>query len=58
MIPPTPWAHVASHLTSRYPLTVRFCETDLMGIVHHDLAPKRLPADIAEVFRSAEHEVG
>jgi acyl-CoA thioester hydrolase len=23
------------HLTSRYALTVRFCETDLMGIVHH-----------------------
>jgi acyl-CoA thioester hydrolase len=23
------------HLTSRYPLLVRFCETDLMGIVHH-----------------------
>ena len=23
------------HLTSRYPLRVRFCETDLMGIVHH-----------------------
>lgn len=25
----------AAHLTSRYPLAVRFCETDLMGIVHH-----------------------
>lgn len=25
----------ASHLTSRMSLTVRFCETDLMGIVHH-----------------------
>lgn len=24
-----------AHLTSRYPLTVRFCETDLMGVVHH-----------------------
>ena len=24
-----------AHLTSRYGLTVRFCETDLMGIVHH-----------------------
>ncbi len=24
-----------AHLTSRYKLTVRFCETDLMGIVHH-----------------------
>jgi acyl-CoA thioester hydrolase len=23
------------HLTSRYRLVVRFCETDLMGIVHH-----------------------
>jgi len=23
------------HLTSRMPLAVRFCETDLMGIVHH-----------------------
>jgi acyl-CoA thioester hydrolase len=23
------------HLTSLYSLTVRFCETDLMGIVHH-----------------------
>jgi acyl-CoA thioester hydrolase len=35
MIPHTPWAHVPSHLTSSYPFTVRFCETDLMGIVHH-----------------------
>jgi acyl-CoA thioester hydrolase len=24
-----------SHHTSRYELVVRFCETDLMGIVHH-----------------------
>ena len=24
-----------AHLTSRYDLVVRFCETDLMGIVHH-----------------------
>jgi acyl-CoA thioester hydrolase len=24
-----------AHLTSRMPLRVRFCETDLMGIVHH-----------------------
>jgi acyl-CoA thioester hydrolase len=24
-----------AHLTSRMTLTVRFCETDLMGIVHH-----------------------
>lgn len=30
-----PWAHVPPHLTSTYDLTVRFCETDLMGIVHH-----------------------
>ena len=28
--PPAP-----AHLTSRYTLAVRFCETDLMGIVHH-----------------------
>jgi acyl-CoA thioester hydrolase len=26
---------IAVQLTSRYRLTVRFCETDLMGIVHH-----------------------
>lgn len=26
---------VAPHLTSRMSLLVRFCETDLMGIVHH-----------------------
>ena len=26
---------LAPHLTSRYALLVRFCETDLMGIVHH-----------------------
>lgn len=26
---------VPAHLTSRMPLLVRFCETDLMGIVHH-----------------------
>jgi acyl-CoA thioester hydrolase len=26
---------VPPHLTSRMPLLVRFCETDLMGIVHH-----------------------
>ena len=31
----TPWAHVPSYLTSRMELTVRFCETDMMGIVHH-----------------------
>lgn len=24
-----------AHLTSKMPVTVRFCETDLMGIVHH-----------------------
>lgn len=35
MISRTPFAHVPSHLTSRTPLSVRFCETDLMGIVHH-----------------------
>lgn len=28
-------AEVPPHLTSRMPLLVRFCETDLMGIVHH-----------------------
>ncbi|HSN97345.1 MAG TPA: thioesterase family protein [Candidatus Nanopelagicales bacterium] len=33
---PTPsGAEPPAHLTSRMPLTVRFCETDLMGIVHH-----------------------
>lgn len=26
---------VPAHLTSRHALSVRFCETDLMGIVHH-----------------------
>jgi acyl-CoA thioester hydrolase len=26
---------VPNHLVSRYELSVRFCETDLMGIVHH-----------------------
>jgi acyl-CoA thioester hydrolase len=31
----TPWPHVPLHLTSTMPLVVRFCETDLMGIVHH-----------------------
>jgi acyl-CoA thioester hydrolase len=31
MTRPTP----PPHLTSRYTLSVRFCETDLMGIVHH-----------------------
>jgi acyl-CoA thioester hydrolase len=30
-----PWAHLPSYLTSRTTLTVRFCETDMMGIVHH-----------------------
>ena len=28
-------ADVPAHLTSRMSLAVRFCETDLMGIVHH-----------------------
>jgi acyl-CoA thioester hydrolase len=28
-------APVPPHLVSRYQLAVRFCETDLMGIVHH-----------------------
>ena len=28
-------APLARHRTSRYSLLVRFCETDLMGIVHH-----------------------
>ena len=35
MIPALPWAHVPSHLSSTMSLLVRFCETDLMGIVHH-----------------------
>jgi acyl-CoA thioester hydrolase len=35
LIPTTPWAHLPSHLTSSMPIRVRFCETDLMGIVHH-----------------------
>ena len=35
MVPPLPWAHVPAHLTSTMPVVVRFCETDLMGIVHH-----------------------
>jgi acyl-CoA thioester hydrolase len=30
-----PAAAPAPHLTSRMPVLVRFCETDLMGIVHH-----------------------
>ena len=30
-----PWADAPSHLTSSMPIMVRFCETDLMGIVHH-----------------------
>jgi acyl-CoA thioesterase FadM len=35
------------------------CEGEtLLACVGHDLFPKRLPADIAEVFRSAEHERG
>lgn len=32
---PLPTAAPAPHLTSRMSLLVRFCETDLMGIVHH-----------------------
>jgi acyl-CoA thioester hydrolase len=35
MIAPVPWAHAPSHLSSTMTLVVRFCETDLMGIVHH-----------------------
>jgi acyl-CoA thioester hydrolase len=35
MIGNTPWADAPAFLTSRMSLTVRFCETDLMGIVHH-----------------------
>src|SRR4051812_17654370 len=35
MPPPAPPLDVPAHLTSRYALAVRFCETDLMGIVHH-----------------------
>jgi acyl-CoA thioester hydrolase len=35
VIAPVPWAHAPAHLTSTLSLVVRFCETDLMGIVHH-----------------------
>jgi acyl-CoA thioester hydrolase len=36
MAPPEPRSSkIAPHLTSRMNLIVRFCETDLMGIVHH-----------------------
>lgn len=28
-------AEISEHSVTRYPLRVRFCETDLMGIVHH-----------------------
>ena len=35
MSPPTPWSDAPSFLTSSMSLTVRFCETDMMGIVHH-----------------------
>lgn len=35
MIHELPWAGVPSHLSSTMSVTVRFCETDLMGIVHH-----------------------
>lgn len=31
----TPPGDFAPHLTSRMTIAVRFCETDLMGIVHH-----------------------
>ncbi|AUX48251.1 thioesterase [Sorangium cellulosum] len=34
-MPLPPASDTPSHLTSRYPLDVRFCETDLMGVVHH-----------------------
>jgi acyl-CoA thioester hydrolase len=36
-MPPSQKTAVAAapHLTSRHSLLVRFCETDLMGIVHH-----------------------
>ncbi|MEZ4312385.1 MAG: thioesterase family protein [Polyangiaceae bacterium] len=30
-----PAPEIPAYLTSRMPLQVRFCETDLMGIVHH-----------------------
>jgi acyl-CoA thioester hydrolase len=33
--PSSPWPDVPAHLTSSTSLLVRFCETDLMGIVHH-----------------------
>jgi acyl-CoA thioester hydrolase len=32
-MPPSP--EIPAYLTSRFTLQVRFCETDLMGIVHH-----------------------
>lgn len=35
MIKERPWANAPPHHTSRMELTVRFCETDLMGVVHH-----------------------
>ena len=35
MTAPSDAAAKPAHLTSRMTLTVRFCETDLMGIVHH-----------------------
>lgn len=34
-MPATTLPDTPPHLTSRYGLVVRFCETDLMGIVHH-----------------------
>src|SRR5262245_3874075 len=35
MMAPRTLHDVPPYLTSRYSLVVRFCETDLMGIVHH-----------------------
>jgi acyl-CoA thioester hydrolase len=35
VITAVPWANVSPHLTSTMSIVVRFCETDLMGIVHH-----------------------
>ncbi|UQA61457.1 acyl-CoA thioesterase [Polyangium aurulentum] len=35
MVEPQAAPAVPAHLTSRMTLAVRFCETDLMGIVHH-----------------------
>jgi acyl-CoA thioester hydrolase len=35
MAPSSDTPAAAAHLTSRMSLSVRFCETDMMGIVHH-----------------------